>query len=115
MLLGSLTLSLADATVDERAGLVNEFKTTLSTLSVEDRATAVKQLQGVMQVNGLMMQTQTRTQERVQNRQSKMMNNVDSVISSASSMVCQNIATTGVTPDAAIQNTTSKMRGGFGR
>jgi len=129
LLLGSLTLSLADTptvdeqisaienatTVEERTDLVNEFKTTLSTLSVEDRAAAVEQLQSVMQDSGLMMQTQTRTQARVQARQGEMMNNADGVISSASSMVSQNIATAGVTPDAAIQNATSKIRGGFGR
>ncbi|OIP54974.1 MAG: hypothetical protein AUK54_05000 [Helicobacteraceae bacterium CG2_30_36_10] len=76
LLLGTLTLGVA-ATTDEqiaaiqtaetpeqRVALVNEFKATLSTLSAQDRATAIDQLRSTMQAEGAQAQTQTRAQER---------------------------------------------------
>jgi len=77
MLLGTLTLGTAatideqiatiqTATPEERVTLVNEFKTTLSTLSIEERAAAVDKLRSSMQERGLQNQSQTQTKTRTQ-------------------------------------------------
>ncbi len=83
MLLGGLTLGIA-ATIDEqiediqnessedRVTLVNEFKTTLSTMTNEDRATAIDQFKTTMQREGTMTQTQTSTQTRARLRVNQM-------------------------------------------
>ena len=85
MLLGCLTLGMADATIDEqiaaiqgaapeeRVELVNEFKETLSTLSSEERAEArsrVNQMKQTddMQRTGQMQQTQAGSQAMQQGR-----------------------------------------------
>ncbi len=79
LLLGTLTLGMAETTVDaqitaiqnattdeERVELVNEFKATLSTLSDEERTAAIDELKTTMQADGTALQTQmqTRTQQR---------------------------------------------------
>jgi len=81
MLLGSLTLGMADVTVDEqitaiqnattdeeRVELVNEFKETLSTLSDEERTAAIDELRTTMQADGEALQTQTQAQMQTQQR-----------------------------------------------
>lgn len=113
MLLGGLTLGIS-ATIDEqiaaiqaasaekRASLVNEFKTTLSTLGEEDRAAAIDQLKSTMQVNGEQLQTKTQTRDRsrvnqmneTQNRQESQKMNQNQV---GSQFMQQNPS---VTPDA---------------
>ena len=88
-LLGTLTLGMAEETAsantsidakitaienaktpEQRVKLMNEFKTTVSTLSQEDRAAAVEQLRATMQANG--EQTQTRTQLKERSRVAQM-------------------------------------------
>ncbi len=77
VLLGSLTLSMADVTVDaqitaiqsattdeERVELVNDFKETLSTLSDEERTAAIDELRTTMQADGTALQMQTQTRQR---------------------------------------------------
>ncbi len=81
LLLGTLTLGMAETTVDaqitaiqnaatdeERVELVNEFKTTLSTLSDEERTAAIDELKTTMQADGTALQTQTQMQTRTQQR-----------------------------------------------
>ncbi|QOY54424.1 hypothetical protein HUE87_11180 [Candidatus Sulfurimonas marisnigri] len=76
MLLGTFTLGMS-ATIDEqisaietatttqeRVRLVNEFKTTLSTMSAQERAVAIDQLRSTMQTDGEQVQTRTQTRER---------------------------------------------------
>ncbi|QOY51852.1 hypothetical protein [Candidatus Sulfurimonas baltica] len=76
LLLGTLTLGLS-ATVDEqiraieaatttqdRVRLVNEFKTTLSTMSEQERAVAIDQFRSTMQADAEQVQTRTQTRER---------------------------------------------------
>jgi len=77
MLFGSLTLGMAEVSVDdqisaiiaaspdERVELVNEFKTTLSTLSAEERAEAIDLFRSTIGADGEQLQTRTRTRERV--------------------------------------------------
>lgn len=78
LLLGSLTLGAA-ATIDEqitaiqnattqeeRVELVNEFKTTLSTLSKEERQEATAKLRESMQGSGAELKMQVRERTRVQ-------------------------------------------------
>jgi tRNA A37 N6-isopentenylltransferase MiaA len=75
MLLGTLTMGFAgdmvvenvsvdaqisaieNATPEERVVLVNAFKKTLSTLSSEERATAIATFRSTMQANGEQLQT----------------------------------------------------------
>jgi hypothetical protein len=80
LLLGTLTLGFADAAIDaqieaiknatpeERPTLVNEFKTTVSSLNDEERAAAIAQLQATMQGEGLQTRTQTQTQAKTQTK-----------------------------------------------
>ncbi|MBU1657842.1 hypothetical protein KKG72_02180 [bacterium] len=93
MLLGTLTLGMAEVSVDTeidaiqnatpqtRVGLVNEFKQTLSTLSAEDRAAAIEQFKASMQANGkelkTMTQTQTQTQTKTQTRERNRVNQME--------------------------------------
>ncbi|MDY0117426.1 MAG: hypothetical protein RBR59_07620 [Sulfurimonadaceae bacterium] len=75
MLLGALSVGMAqtideqitaiqNASPEERVTLVNEFKTTLSTLSSEERAEAIAQLRASMPTDTTRTQTQTKTKER---------------------------------------------------
>lgn len=76
LLLGTLTLGMsttvdeqigaieAATTTQERVRLVNEFKTTLSTMSEQERAAAIDQLRTTMQADGEQVQTRTQTRER---------------------------------------------------
>lgn len=52
-------------TTQERVTLMNEFKATLSTLSAQERATAIDQLRSNMNGSGGQTQTQVRVNERV--------------------------------------------------
>ena len=82
MLLGTLTLSMADTTVDEqiaaiaaatpeeRVALVNGFKETLSTMNNNERAAAIAQMRSSMSSTGEQMQTQTQT--RLKSRMGQM-------------------------------------------
>ena len=75
MLLGSLTLGVS-ATIDQqitaiqnaapedRVELVNEFKTTMSTLTQQERMEATSKLRETMQGSGAKMQMQTRTRTK---------------------------------------------------
>jgi hypothetical protein len=78
-LLGTLTLGISatvdeqiaaiqNATPEERVELVNEFKTTLSTLTKEERMEATAKLRESMQGSGAELKMQTRTQTRTQTR-----------------------------------------------
>ena len=76
MLLGSLTLGMAELTVDEqisaitaatpqeRVRLVNEFKTNLSTMSAKDRAAAMKKFRSKVGDNGEQLQIRDRDRDR---------------------------------------------------
>jgi hypothetical protein len=76
MLLGSLTLCVAEANVDaqisaiksataqERVRLMNEFKTTLSTMSEQEREAAIQKLRAGTPADG----EQTKDRERVRDR-----------------------------------------------
>ncbi len=110
MLLGSLTLCMAEANVDaqisaiksataqERVKLMNEFKTTLSTLSEEEREAAIQKLRASTGADG--EQTKDRERARVnqmneiQERQENQRMNQNQV---GSQFMQQN---PGVTPDA---------------
>lgn len=77
MLLGGLTLGMAEVSVDaqiaamkgataqERVRLMNEFKTTLSTLSQEEREAAIEKLRSGMATDGEQPKVRERTRERV--------------------------------------------------
>lgn len=81
-LLGTLTLgavtideqieAIQNATPEERVELVNELKTTLSTLSQEERMEAVSKLRESMQASGDQVQTQTRERTRTRTQDSDM-------------------------------------------
>jgi len=83
MLFGSLTLGMAEATIDEqisaiqsatpeeRVTLVNEFKETLSALSTEERTEAITQLRSTMSEDGEALQTQTQTKMRIRSRENQ--------------------------------------------
>ncbi|MBU0719868.1 hypothetical protein KJ877_00855 [bacterium] len=89
MLLGTLTLGLADTSVDaqiaeiqnasaeDRVALVNAFKTTMSTLSAEDRAVAIAQFRESMQADGAELKTQTQTQTQTQARERLRVNQME--------------------------------------
>ena len=76
MLLGTLTLGVADVSVDEqiaaisnatpeeRVALVNDFKETLATMNDDERAAAIAQMRSTMSSSGEQMQTQTQTRQR---------------------------------------------------
>lgn len=83
MLLGSLTLGMADATIDEqitaiknapaqeRVQLMNQFKERLATMNASEREAAIKQLRTQVQTRqqsddneGEQLKTRTQTQER---------------------------------------------------
>ncbi len=78
LLLGTLTLGMAEVSVDdqisaivnaapeERVALVNDFKETLSTMSEEDRAIAIAQMRENMAGTGEQTQTRTQTRQRSQ-------------------------------------------------
>lgn len=77
MLLGSLSFLLAEVNVDaqiealktatpqERVRLMNEFKTTLSTLSQEEREAAIEQFRSSMDAENKQIQSKERIRERV--------------------------------------------------
>lgn len=77
MLLGGLTLGMAEVSVDaqiaaingastqERVRLMNEFKTTLSTLSQEEREAAIEKLRSGIATDGEQSKVRERTRERV--------------------------------------------------
>ncbi|MBE0514500.1 hypothetical protein [Sulfurimonas sp.] len=77
MLLGSLSFLLAEVEVDaqiealktatpqERVRLMNEFKTTLSTLSQEEREAAIEQFRSSMDAQNKQIQSKERIRERV--------------------------------------------------
>ncbi len=69
MLLGSLTLCMAEANVDAqisaiKSATMNEFKATLSTLSEEEREAAIQKLRAGTLADG----EQTKDRERVRDR-----------------------------------------------
>lgn len=57
--------ALKSATPQERVRLMNEFKTTLSTLSQEERAEAIEQFRSSMEVENRQIQARERVRERV--------------------------------------------------
>lgn len=57
--------ALKSATPQERVRLMNEFKTTLSTLSQEERAEAIEQFRSGMEVENQQIQARERVRERV--------------------------------------------------
>lgn len=57
--------ALKMATPQERVRLMNEFKTTLSTLSQEERAEAIEQFRSSMEVENQQIQARDRVRERV--------------------------------------------------
>ncbi|MDQ1263421.1 MAG: hypothetical protein QG559_422 [Campylobacterota bacterium] len=78
MLLGSLSVALAEASVDaqieaiknttsqqERVRLTNEFKTTLSTLSQEEREAAIEKLRSGMDGDGVKVRERVRERVRL--------------------------------------------------
>lgn len=77
MLLGGLTLGMAEVSVDaqiaaikgasvqERVRLMNEFKTTLSTLSQEEREAAIEKLRTSVGTDGEQPKVRERVRERV--------------------------------------------------
>lgn len=77
MLLGSLSFLLAEVNMDaqiealktatpqERVRLMNEFKTTLSTLSQEEREAAIEQFRSSMDAENKQIQSKERIRERV--------------------------------------------------
>lgn len=77
LLLGSLSSLFAEVDVDtqiealksatpqERVRLMNEFKTTLSTLSQEEREAAIEQFQSTMDAQNKQIQSRERIRERV--------------------------------------------------
>ncbi|MDT8337752.1 MAG: hypothetical protein RQ763_00995 [Sulfurimonas sp.] len=77
MLLGSLSFLLAEVDVDaqiealktatpqERVRLMNEFKTTLSTLSQEEREAAIEEFRSSMDAEDQQIQARDRVRERV--------------------------------------------------
>jgi hypothetical protein len=77
LLLGSLNSLFAEVNVDaqiealktatpqERVRLMNEFKTTLSTLSQEEREAAIEQFRSSMDVENKQIQSKERIRERV--------------------------------------------------
>lgn len=81
LLLGSLNSLFAEVNVDaqiealksatpqERVRLMNEFKTTLSTLSQEEREAAIEQFRSSMDVENKQIQSRDRVRERVRANQ----------------------------------------------
>lgn len=77
ILLGSLSAALAEVDVDarieaiksataqERVRLVNDFKTTLSTLSRQERAEAIEKFRSSMENDGEKLKLRERVRERV--------------------------------------------------
>ena len=65
------------ATDEDRVELVNEFKVTLSTLSDEERSSAIDQLRSTMQVDAQQSMTQTKTQTRERSRVNQMSESQD--------------------------------------
>lgn len=77
------SLAVADATIDaqieaiinaspeERPTLVNEFKTSITTLSDDERSSAIAQLREAMQANATQTQTKTQTQTRARLNQAQ--------------------------------------------
>jgi hypothetical protein len=77
LLLGSLNSLFAEVNVDaqiealktatpqERVRLMNEFKTTLSTLSQEEREAAIEQFRSSMDVENKQIQSKERIRERI--------------------------------------------------
>lgn len=57
--------ALKSATPQDRVRLMNEFKTTLSTLSQEERAEAIEQFRSSMEVENQQIQARERARERV--------------------------------------------------
>ncbi|TKI68730.1 hypothetical protein FCU45_09980 [Sulfurimonas crateris] len=57
--------ALKSATPQDRVRLMNEFKTTLSTLSQEERAEAIEQFRSSMEVENKQIQARERARERV--------------------------------------------------
>lgn len=57
--------ALKSATPQDRVRLMNEFKTTLSTLSQEERAEAIEQFRSSMEVQNQQIQARERVRERV--------------------------------------------------
>ena len=76
-LLGTLTLGMAEVTVDdqiaaivgatpeERVALVNDFKETLATMNDDERAAAIAQMRSSVSSTGEQTQTQTRQRSRI--------------------------------------------------
>ena len=81
VLLGALTAGVASttdeqivaiktaATTQERVTLMNEFKAQLSTLSADERASAIDQLRATMKGSGEQTPVQVRVRERVRTNQ----------------------------------------------
>lgn len=81
LLLGSLSSLFAEVNVDaqiealksatpqERVRLMNEFKTTLSTLSQEEREAAIEQFRSSMDVENKQIQSKERIRERARTNQ----------------------------------------------
>lgn len=81
LLLGSLNSLFAEVNVDaqiealksatpqERVRLMNEFKTTLSTLSQEEREAAIEQFRSSMDVDNKQIQSKDRVRDRVRANQ----------------------------------------------
>lgn len=81
LLLGSLSSLFAEVNVDaqiealksatpqERVRLMNEFKTTLSTLSQEQREAAIEQFRSSMDVENKQIQSKERIRERARTNQ----------------------------------------------
>jgi hypothetical protein len=81
LLLGSLSSLFAEVNVDakiealksatpqERVRLMNEFKTTLSTLSQQEREAAIEQFRSSMDVENKQIQSRDRVRERVRANQ----------------------------------------------
>ncbi len=57
--------ALKSATPQDRVRLMNEFKTTLSNLSQEERAEAIEQFRSSMEVQNQQIQARERVRERV--------------------------------------------------
>ena len=61
--------ALKTATAQERVELMNEFKTTLSTLSQEERAAAIEKFISNTETDSQQLKTRERARERVQVKQ----------------------------------------------
>lgn len=114
ILLGSLTLCVADVSIDaqiealksappqERVRLMNEFKTTLSKLSQEERAEAIEQFRSGMEAENQQIQARERVRERVRlNQMSETMERQESQRMNQNQVGSQFIQQNpSVTPDA---------------